>query len=182
MHLGLEMLDALEKIHKSGYVYNDIKPENILIGKKDVVWNQELRANCFENTTFHLIDMGFATRWRDKKTGKHLKQKDVDFFRGNPTFCSLNQLLFYSTSRKDDLISLMYLLIYFLRKGNLPEINEKEHKEINFSNLEKMTKIKTRFTAKYLTHKIKETVRLRPLVSSILRLEYDETPDYNAYR
>jgi len=32
--LGYELLTILEKVHSSGYIYNDLKPDNILIGHK----------------------------------------------------------------------------------------------------------------------------------------------------
>ena len=35
-------------------------------------------------------------------------------------FASLNQMKFYSTSRRDDLISLFYLMIYMLKGGKMP--------------------------------------------------------------
>lgn len=45
-------------------------------------------------------------------------------FRGNLEMASLNQLKFYTTSRRDDLISLFYLLVYMLKEGNLPGISD----------------------------------------------------------
>jgi serine/threonine protein kinase len=32
IHLGMETLKILEKVHASGYVYGDLKLDNILIG------------------------------------------------------------------------------------------------------------------------------------------------------
>ena len=43
-------------------------------------------------------------------------------FHGNVVFSSLNQLKFHATSRRDDLISLFYLLIYLLKQGNMPGV------------------------------------------------------------
>ena len=38
-------------------------------------------------------------------------------------FASLNQLRFLTTSRRDDLISLCYMLVFLLNKGSLPDID-----------------------------------------------------------
>lgn len=32
VHLGMEVLKILEKVHASGYVYGDLKLDNVLIG------------------------------------------------------------------------------------------------------------------------------------------------------
>jgi serine/threonine protein kinase len=33
IHLGMEVLKILQKVHSSGYVYGDLKLDNILIGE-----------------------------------------------------------------------------------------------------------------------------------------------------
>ena len=35
--IGLSLLNTLELIHNSGFVYNDLKPDNILIGDRQNV-------------------------------------------------------------------------------------------------------------------------------------------------
>ena len=68
--------------------------------------------------SIHLVDYGFATKFIDKK-GRHLKLKEVDSFRGNFTTASADQMDFKNTSRRDDLISLVYFGSYLLN-GDLP--------------------------------------------------------------
>ena len=41
-------------------------------------------------------------------------------FRGNMEFTSPNQMKFYTTSRRDDLISLFYLMIFMFKRGEMP--------------------------------------------------------------
>lgn len=57
------------------------------------------------------------------ETGEHFEQVDTELFQGNLIFSSLNQLNFKSTSRRDDLISLAYMMSLMIQKGNLVEIN-----------------------------------------------------------
>ena len=66
---------------------------------------------------YNLIDYGLCTNYIDKK-GNHFDNKRKIQFRGNVVFASANSLNFHNTSRKDDLISLVYLLIY-LAQGHL---------------------------------------------------------------
>ena len=91
--VALSTIDMLEGVHSAGYTYNDLKLDNIMVG-----YNNKPIKGCkfdaFQNTSLHLIDFGFATRFADKSTGKHLPQSDVDTFRGNMIFGSLNQLNF----------------------------------------------------------------------------------------
>ena len=67
----------------------------------------------------------------DQETGEHLEKVQLDIFRGNMVFSSLNQLKFHSTSRRDDLISLFYLIVYLLKGGNLPGTNLKTNTDVN---------------------------------------------------
>ena len=49
-----------------------------------------------------------------------MSKEQLDIFRGNIDFASLNQMKFHSTSRRDDLIQLFYLLVYMLKRGYMP--------------------------------------------------------------
>ena len=35
-HLGAELVSAIESIHELGFVYNDLKPDNVLIGDESI--------------------------------------------------------------------------------------------------------------------------------------------------
>ena len=72
-----------------------------------------------------LIDFGFATKYVTK-TGKEHKPESckVDEFTGNLIFASERQMRFGATSRRDDIISLFYMLIYMLNDGSLWVAND----------------------------------------------------------
>lgn len=62
-----------------------------------------------------LIDFGFARKFVNKDGQTHVADsKAVNEFSGNLHFASERQMNFLETSRKDDLVSLFYLLIYML--------------------------------------------------------------------
>jgi hypothetical protein len=60
-----------------------------------------------------LIDYGLASRYKNENN-IHLDKETKDDFKGSLEFASKNAFDFVKTSRRDDLISLCYLLIYCL--------------------------------------------------------------------
>ena len=88
------------------YTYNDLKLDNIMINRKTM--------------RTALIDFGFIKPFVGAD-GEHInKESKRDTFEGNMLFSSLNQLQFRSTSRRDDLQSLSYLMIYLLNDLSFP--------------------------------------------------------------
>ena len=61
----------------------------------------------------HLIDYKFASRYTDS-SGFHINLEIEESFLGNLYFASTTQLLIEKTSRRDDCISLCYLLVFLL--------------------------------------------------------------------
>ena len=92
-------------LHQCGYVHNDLKLENILIGNHDP-------------ETIYLIDFGLSKSYIDKK-GNHKEKKFTSKFSGNFMFASLNSCRGNNKSRRDDIQSLMYIMVYLL-KDKLP--------------------------------------------------------------
>lgn len=121
------MIDFLEIIHNSGLVFNDLKPDNIVLTSPNdlnfVNSYQNLTANdkniinfyeFSENVQFSLVDFGLCSRWMSEETGSHLQRKRIAYFVGNLYYSSVNQLQSMTSSRRDDLHSLAYLLANLL--------------------------------------------------------------------
>ena len=66
----------------------------------------------------HLIDFGCATKFL-LENSEHIEEEGNVAFHGNTKFASSNQLRFQRTSRRDDLMSLCYLLVYLFNDGKL---------------------------------------------------------------
>mmetsp|Transcript_34828 Transcript_34828/g.39474 ORF Transcript_34828/g.39474 Transcript_34828/m.39474 type:complete len:342 (-) Transcript_34828:125-1150(-) len=107
LHIGLNLVDLLERMHGKNYIHRDITPGNFLLGYKE---NQ---------TKFYSIGLGLAKRFRHPKTGDHIPYKENQRMKGNPRYTSLNAHNGVDQSRRDDMESLCYLMIYFLN-GSLP--------------------------------------------------------------
>ena len=173
LHFGICMLKLIEGIHSAGFTYNDLKLDNVLVGFQNKI--QSNKPNCFEDCSLHLVDFGFATRFIDKKTRKHIDEQEIGTFRGNMIFASMNQLDFQMTSRRDDLISLCYLLIYLLNNGNLKGIDLSQNLSRNESfNLVK--KAKSKYSVKDFC--CDNASKITSFVEAIFKLSFKETPDY----
>jgi serine/threonine protein kinase len=123
LSLGIRLIDIFEQVHSAGYTYNDLKLDNLLIGFQEKLPHHYSDNDCFANCSVNLLDFGFASRFQKKHTHEILPQKELEVFHGNMLFSSINQLNFQSTSRRDDLISLGYLLVFLFNRGNMPGIN-----------------------------------------------------------
>ncbi|VVB13065.1 unnamed protein product [Arabis nemorensis] len=105
--LADQMINRLEFIHSKSYVHRDLKPGNLLMGVGS-------RAN-----QLYLIDFGLAKKYRDSLTYKHVEYRDNKCLIGTPLYVSFNTHLGIEQSRRDDMESLGYIFMYFL-KGSLP--------------------------------------------------------------
>jgi serine/threonine protein kinase len=65
------------------------------------------------------MDFGFASRYIDPDTNQHKKMMKHGSCLGTPRYASLNVHKGHSLSRRDDLESVAYMLIFFMR-GTLP--------------------------------------------------------------
>jgi serine/threonine protein kinase len=93
-------------LHSLNIMHNDIKLENVLVGKNDA-------------SKLYLIDFGLANTFVDDD-GNHTTKNYLMKFSGNFLFASLNSCRGYNKSRRDDIESLVYLLIYLLNGSQLP--------------------------------------------------------------
>ncbi|KAL6976755.1 Casein kinase 1-like protein hd16 [Sarracenia purpurea var. burkii] len=108
--IAVESLSILEKMHSRGYVHGDVKPENFLLGQPSTPQEKKL----------FLVDLGLATKWRESSNGQHVEyDQRPDMFRGTVRYASVHAHLGRTASRRDDLESLAYTLI-FLHRGRLP--------------------------------------------------------------
>ncbi|KAG0563118.1 hypothetical protein M758_8G005300 [Ceratodon purpureus] len=105
--LGYQMIDRVEYVHSRGLVHRDLKPDNFLMG-----------CGRQGNQVF-IIDFGLAKEYIDPVTRRHIPFRDRKSFTGTARYASRNQHRGIEHSRRDDIESLGYILMYFLR-GNLP--------------------------------------------------------------
>jgi len=100
--VAIEIIKILSDVHNYYIIHRDLKPENFVIGN---------------DGSIKLIDFGLSKLyWTD---GKHIEFKKNSKLVGTIRYCSINTHTGHEQSRRDDLESLGYILVYFM-KGRLP--------------------------------------------------------------
>jgi len=106
VHLGKQMLNIVEQIHACGILHRDLKPANFL-----------LKTNAQQISQLYLIDFGLAQSFLDEKN-RHYTLKTNETIVGTTRYMSVNTHHGLTASRRDDLESLGYILV-FLYQGKL---------------------------------------------------------------
>ncbi|KAG5419862.1 hhp1 [Candida metapsilosis] len=105
--LADQLICRIEYIHARCFIHRDIKPDNFLMG----IGRRGSQVN--------VIDFGLAKKYRDPRTHLHIPYRENKNLTGTARYASVNTHLGIEQSRRDDLESLGYVLIYFCR-GSLP--------------------------------------------------------------
>ena len=162
--IAIQLIDRLEWIHSKYIVYRDIKPENFLLGSDDP-------------NVIYIVDFGLCKKYRSSKTGKHILPKMTGKFSGTLPYSSVNAVKGKVLSRRDDLISLGYVLIKLIKKhlpwaSNFSDLNVKTYNEL----------INLKETNAY--GKLFEFVpdELAEFVEYSKKLKFEQDPDYSYLR
>lgn len=145
-NLGIKMIEIIENIHEKGIIHRDLKPDNFM----------------FKNNKLYLIDYGMATVFLDRNNN-HLQEKKINNIIGSINYISINVHNCILPSRRDDVESILYILLY-LQNNKLPWSNlDKDKVKIYKENIENNDLIEN---------------KLKNLIKYIRNLSFVETPDY----
>jgi serine/threonine protein kinase len=157
--IGIQILQQINYLHRNNLLHQDIKPDNFIFDKN--------------NNKFKLIDFGLCKRYI--KDDKHLKFEKNKSRCGTIRFMSINCHNKNILSRRDDLISLSYSLIY-LNLKSLPwkNVNLEDNK---YDIHKKVKNIKVDFDKNIKDYNISSPIYL--LYKYSMNLKYNYKPDYN---
>ena len=160
-----QCIAALQYIHHKSFIHRDVKPDNFLVGSGE-------RSN-----QIFIIDFGLSKKYRDPKTLEHMKYATGKSLTGTARYASVNALRGFEQSRRDDLESLAYCLIYFLR-GSLPwmGLDAKDRKQ----KYERIRDVKSSTSVEELCRGL--PVEFADFLTKIKALDFQQEPDYAAYR
>ena len=153
--LGIQMIKAIESVHNLGYIHRDIKPSNFAMGLSGIK-----KQTCF------LIDFGLARRYM-LPDGEIRPPRDCAGFRGTARYASINSHQSRDLGRRDDLWSVLYLLIEF-SLGQLPwrRLRDKD----------KVGEMKVRYNNDELVAGLPQEFLL--FMRHLSTLQYHSRPDY----
>ncbi|KAH7825573.1 putative casein kinase I-like [Monocercomonoides exilis] len=159
--IGDQLISRIEYLHSKNFLHRDIKPENFLIGRGK------------SSHIIYMIDLGLAKRYRDTRTRQHIPYRETKGITGTIRYASVNAHIGIEQSRRDDLESVVYMLLYFL-KGKLPwmGIKAKTHQQ-------KYTKIADLKMGTPIDDLCSDTPKeIAMLLRYIRVLHFESKPDY----
>ena len=162
--IGLQCLDRIEWIHTKNIIHRDIKPENFLIGLKDP-------------RILYLIDFGLSKKYRSERTMKHIQFALTKKLTGTARYASINALKGFELSRRDDLESFCYMIIFFILK-KLPWQGIKAQTQAK--RYKKNCELKEMFNI----DEYKKTIPIEiiTIFKYVKKLKFDEEPNYDKIR
>ncbi|KAH0786735.1 casein kinase I [Histomonas meleagridis] len=160
-----QMLARIQYFHQKGLIHRDIKPDNFMIG-----------LNNKSNEIF-IIDYGLSKKFRDPRTHQHIPYKEGKSLTGTARYSSINTHMGIEQSRRDDLESVAYVLIYLL-KGILPwqGIRPEDKKQRFEMIMEKKLSVPIDVLCSDLPSEFVV------FLSEVKKLDFQEEPNYNSYR
>jgi casein kinase 1 len=156
-----QMLRVIEWVHSCGVLHRDIKPQNFLVGRGE------------QRNKIYLIDFGCSTTWIDPRTHLHEIYTRNNGLIGTCYYVSINTHLGDLQSRRDDLESILYVLVRFLI-GRLPwqGAHIKDAKERG----DRVTQTKIHTAPEMLCAGLPQEFRM--ILEGIRSLNFDEAPNY----
>jgi casein kinase 1 len=153
--IGIQMIQRVKSLHEKSLIHRDIKPDNFLFGIND------------KSDILYLIDLGFCKRYI-LDNNKHITNKHTQSIIGSPTFVSLNVHKLSQPSRRDDIESILYILLFLINKLKWDYLLVKDQ-----YNNDKIIEMKEN-----IIYDKDIPATIIELICYCRKLEFDESPNY----
>ena len=162
--ITIQLIERIKHVHDNNYVHRDIKPENFLVGKDSTA------------KTIYILDFGLAKRYRDEHTHIHIPLKENRNLTGTARYASCNAHNGLEQSRRDDMESIAYVLLYFF-KNKLPWQGLKcKDKNEKYAKIKEM---KMSITPEKLCEGF--PIEFAKYLTMVKKLGFEEEPAYKNY-
>ncbi|TPX31374.1 hypothetical protein SmJEL517_g05292 [Synchytrium microbalum] len=161
--IGIQLIARLESVHRNKYLYRDSKAANFVIGRDR------------SNPTIYILDFGIAKSYLNSRTKKHVRYQPCVDVIGTPWFMSARAHNGCEQSRRDDMESLGYTLIYMLRRS-LPWSVLGDPEDDDEAVDKQIAKMKSTITIDELCAGC--PAEFKDFFSHTGSLEFEQAPDY----
>jgi serine/threonine protein kinase len=160
----------LQHIHEKYVVHRDIKPANFMIHNDELV----------------LIDFGLATFYVDSNERHISNTAKKENIIGTPKYASWNIHCGEEYSRRDDLMSVVYIGLFLIYGDSLwnppPQVSSSADKKDKSSLLHPLNRwFKTKKTSANIAELLTPWTELMTLARHIYVLSFQERPSYSEY-
>jgi len=158
--IGIQIFDIIRSLHENHYIHRDLKPDNFLMGRDNM------------SRYVYLIDFGLSKRYKNDDR-MHIGAQTGKKIVGTARYSSINSHLGVELSRRDDLESLGYIMLYFL-KGRLPwQDAQGITRDEKYTNI---CRIKQEHSIQHLCHELPDEFMY--FLTHVRSLEFKERPNY----
>ncbi len=159
--IAQEVIKKIQYVHSRGIIHRDIKPENFLIG--------------LNNNDIYIIDFGLCKLFKNNDN-THIPPCQNKKLVGTIRYAALNSHMGLELSRRDDLESVGYMMIYFL-KGTLPWQGLGKRTMTREEKYQLIYECKKNTTIEQLCQGLPKEFKL--YMEHVRSLEFVEKPNYN---
>ena len=159
-----QALECVRAVHDCGFVHRDIKPENFCVRHED-------------SNRLCIVDFGLSKRYRTR-TLEHIPHRTGKGMLGTPRYTSIRCHEGHELSRRDDMESLLFMVLYLCRPGLPWQKTRNKDKKKRYRAIlnKKRDAVETGSLFKGLGPGFAELFR------SVRALGFAERPDYNRAR